>query len=133
MTAPIVQTVRFKASAKELYAAYMSPRAHAGFTGGGAAEISAKAGSRFSAFDGELFGTTLHTLPGKLIVQAWRSSGWKKSDPDSILTLAFRDEDGAGVIELAHINVPEHDHAGVTQGWREYYWKPLRAWLAARR
>jgi hypothetical protein len=27
--------------------------------------------------------------------------------------------------------VPMHDHADVKQGWRDYYWKPLRAWLAA--
>jgi len=26
-------------------------------------------------------------------------------------------------------NVPRHDRAGVTQGWKKYYWKPLRAYL----
>jgi activator of HSP90 ATPase len=132
MAAPIVQIAKFKASAKELYAAYMGARSHSAFIGGAAVEISAKPGSKFSAFDGDLLGTTLHVVPGKLIVQAWRSASWKKSDPDSILTLTFRDEGGEGVIELVHINVPDHDRDGVTQGWREYYWKPLRVWLARR-
>jgi len=28
-----------------------------------------------------------------------------------------------------HANVPKHDHAGVTKGWKKYYWEPLRRYL----
>ena len=28
------------------------------------------------------------------------------------------------------VNVPAHDHKGVSQGWRTYYWKPWNAYLA---
>ena len=35
--------------------------------------------------------------------------------------------DGAGV-ELVHVNVPEEDFAGVSQGWEKYYWAPCRAY-----
>ena len=130
MTAPIIQKVRFKASAKRLYAIYTDPDLHSEVTGAKAV-ISATAGAPFSAFDGELRGVTLFALPGRVFVQRWRSNAWPKADGDSILTLTFSNTAGEGVIELAHLNVPIHDQDGVKQGWHEYYWKPLRAWLAA--
>jgi activator of HSP90 ATPase len=134
MTATIEQTVRFPASARELYDMYLDPAKHAAMTAGGAVKISAKPGSKFTAFDGMLSGITIAAVPGKLIVQRWRGSHWNEADADSVLVLNFSDEtrkDGAksGRIDLAHVNVPKHDHAGVTQGWKQYYWKPMRAYF----
>ena len=129
MTAPIIQKARFKAPAKRLYAIYTDPVLHSEVTGAKAV-ISTTAGAPFSAFDGELRGVTLFALSGRLFVQRWRSNAWPKADGDSILSLTFSDAAGEGVIELAHLNVPIHQQ-GVKQGWQEYYWKPLRAWLAA--
>ena len=73
----------------------------------------------------------LAVVPGKLIVQRWRSVHFKKTDPDSILVLQFiQDGNRGGRIDLVHINVPGQDHAGVTKGWPTHYWKPLRRYLA---
>jgi len=130
MPPPIVQSVYFAAPARELYDLYMNPRRHAEFTDGGAVTISPKSGSRFGAFGGMLRGTTLSVIPGQLIVQRWRSSEWKDDDADSVLVLTFVQADRRGRIDLVH--VPEHDHAGVTKGWPQYYWKPLRAYLKRR-
>src|SRR5262249_50101726 len=123
MTKPIVQKVTFKAPAPALYRLYVDAKAHSQATGAKAL-ISPKPGSRFSAFDGELWGVTLLALKNKMIVQRWRSSSFKMSDADSILTLVFSNQADLGVVELCHVNVPDHDHAGVTQGWRDYYWTP---------
>jgi hypothetical protein len=30
------------------------------------------------------------------------------------------------------VNVPAHDHQGVTEGWKKYYWNPWRVYLAKR-
>jgi activator of HSP90 ATPase len=128
MTKPIIQSVTFAASASELFKIYMDPKRHAAFTGG-KVKISAKPGSAFSAFDGMLAGKVLWTIPNQMIVQRWRSTGWKKGDSDSILVLTFTDVGIKGQIDLYHANVPEHDHAGVTNGWKSYYWKPLKAYL----
>lgn len=35
-----------------------------------------------------------------------------------------------GRIELVHVNVPSHDYHGVNKGWKNYYWKPWRKYLA---
>jgi activator of HSP90 ATPase len=131
MTKPIVQSITFNTSAKELYGIYMDPKRHAKVTGA-PVKISSKPGSKFTAFGGMLWGSTLVAIPSKLIVQRWRSENFNKTDLDSILVLEFSQEGSEGRIDLVHVNVPEQDHAGVTNGWKKYYWEPLRKYLKPR-
>ena len=128
MTPSIEQSEHFPASARELYAIYLDPKRHAVFTGS-PVQISAKPGSSCRAFGGMITGKMLATVPGKLIVQRWRSVHFGKNDPDSILVLQFVQDGQRGRIDLAHINVPKQDHAQVVEGWPKHYWKPLRAYL----
>jgi activator of HSP90 ATPase len=126
----IKQSVILPASAKELYAMYVDPKKHGAIVGGEVL-ISAKPGSKFRAFGGALTGTMLQTVPGKLIVQAWRSTPFKKSDLDSTLILRFTPAGaGKGRIDLMHVNVPDQDYASATKGWKSYYWQPWRKYLA---
>jgi activator of HSP90 ATPase len=124
----VKQSVTLPAPAKDLYGMYLNPRTHKAITGGKVV-ISARAGSKFSAFGGMLRGRTLYTVPGRLIVQAWRSGGWKKGDLDSTLILRFTPRGRSGRIDLIHANVPDHDYRGVNKGWKHYYWKPWRKYL----
>jgi activator of HSP90 ATPase len=128
MLKTIEQSVHFPISAETLYDIYLDPKRHAAVTGA-PVKVSAKAGSKFAAFDGMLSGVTLATIPGKLIVQRWRSNQFHDGDLDSILILTFVQDGKRGRIDLVHVNVPEHDHDGVNDGWAKYYWKPLRAYL----
>ena len=130
MTKTIEQSVDFNASPETLYEMYMDSRKHSSATGF-PAKLGRKAGSAFTAFGGQLEGRTLVVVPGKMVVQAWRSIGWKKTDADSILVLNFRKEGSGGRVDLAHVNVPEYDHQGVTKGWGKFYWKPWQAYLKA--
>ena len=126
------QSVVLPASAKRLYAMYLNPKSHAAITGG-KVRIGARAGTPFSAFGGALSGRMLQTVPGKLVVQAWRSKAFHKGDHDSTLILRFLPAGrNRGRIELVHVNVPKHDYRGVNEGWKTYYWKPWRKLLAAR-
>jgi activator of HSP90 ATPase len=125
------QSVVLAAPAKALYAMYLSPKAHGSITGGKVV-VGARPGSRFSAFGGALRGRTLQTIGGRLIVQSWRSSAFKKSDPDSTLIIRFTPKGKAGCVDLVHVNVPDHDYNGVNKGWKNYYWKPWRKYLARR-
>jgi len=126
-TKPIVQTARFKAPPEELFELYMDSKKHSEATGG-RAKMSPKAGP-FTAFDGQLSGHNLLIIPGRMIVQAWRAVHWPASDPDSILILTFSKKPGGGQVDLVHANVPSHDHKGVTEGWRQYYWGPWKRYL----
>ena len=126
---PIIeQSVVLPASPAKLYAAYLSSREHSRLTGA-PAEISGKVGGKFTAFAGQLAGRNLVLVPNRMIVQAWRATHWPRKDADSILILRFSKAPGGGRIHLLHVNVPEHDHKGVTDGWASYYWKPWKDYL----
>ena len=128
MTKPIVQSVTFKATPEDLFAIFTDSQKHTAATGA-KAKVSAKAGAKWTAFDGMLLGKNLVVIPGSMIVQAWRASHWKESDLDSILILNFSKTPGGGRIDLVHAGVPQHDHKGVTKGWPQYYWVPWKAYL----
>jgi activator of HSP90 ATPase len=125
------QSVLLPASARELYATYLSPRGHGAITGGRVL-VSSRPGSTFRAFGGALRGRMLQTIPGRLIVQSWRSSAFKKTDPDSTLIIRFTPKGKQARVDLVHVNVPDHDYNGVNKGWKSYYWKPWRKYLARR-
>jgi activator of HSP90 ATPase len=116
-----------------LYEFFIDSNKHSAATGM-PAKISRKVGGKWSAFGGMICGKTLALIPNKMIVQTWRSTAWKKADPDSILVAQFeKSASGGATVYLTHIGVPEHDHKGVTQGWIKYYWDPWRKYLKGRK
>jgi len=121
----IKQSVRFNASPESLFDAYLDSRMHSAIVGR-KVSISKVVGGRFTAFNGMLSGKNLLIVRKKLVIQSWRSNGWKKTDPDSILILMFSKAGRGARVDLVHVNVPKHDLRGVTRGWHRYYWKP---WL----
>jgi activator of HSP90 ATPase len=129
MTKAIQQSVRFRARPEELFEMYLDSKKHSVATGG-AAQMSRKAGGAFTAWNGQLRGRNLLIVPKRMIVQAWRATHWKASDPDSILILQFSKAPGGGQVDMVHANVPQHDHKGVTKGWSQYYWKPWKKYLS---
>ena len=126
----VILAASFPASPDRLFDMYLDPQAHASFTGA-PVTIEPHPGTPFRAFDGALIGTMLHVVPKRLIVQAWRSKNWPTDAIDSVLTLTFWKEADGGRIELVHVNVPDEDFAGVSQGWEKYYWAPWRASVSA--
>ena len=126
----IRQTVTFDADPAALFQLYLDPKQHAAALGEGV-KISAKEGARFSAYDGYIVGKNLQVVPNELIVQSWRATDWKPSDPDSVLVLQFAREGKKTKLEVTHSNVPARQAAQLDQGWKEYYWKPFKAYLKA--
>ena len=125
----ITQSILLTASFDRLYATYLDPVLHASVTGA-AVMVGAEPGSVFRAFDGQISGSTLFVIAPRLIVQSWRSINFLESDPDSTLILSFVPEGANGRIDLIHIDVPEQDYQGVSDGWEKYYWEPWKRYLA---
>lgn len=123
MRSVIHQSVVLAAPGDELFDTYLDPARHAAVTGG-PVTIGPKPGDAFAAFDGQLSGQILAVVRPRLIVQSWRSVNFKDDDPDSTLILSFSEKGTAGRIDLIHVDVPEHDYDGVTEGWQKYYWQP---------
>ncbi len=124
----IQQSVILPASAETLYNTYLNPALHSAFTGA-PVTIGTEPGSPFSAFGGQLSGTMLAVIAPRLIVQSWRSVNFLATDPDSTLILTFAPEGSSGRIDLIHIDVPEQDYQGVSDGWDKYYWTPWKNYL----
>jgi activator of HSP90 ATPase len=125
----IEQSVSFlKTNPADLYELFMDSAKHTAATGM-PAKISRKIGGKWSAFGGMILGKTLSLVPNRMIVQAWRSSAWKRTDPDSVLIVRFEKAPGGAAVHLAHVGVPPYDHKGVTQGWKKYYWKPWKKYF----
>ena len=126
----IQQSVELPAAPEALFEMYVDARQHAAFTGS-EVTVSREPGSTFSAFGGALSGRMVATVPGRLVVQTWRSTNFGVDDPDSILVLAFSEAVSGGRIDLVHIGVADRDYDGVSEGWRKFYWDPWRAFLQA--
>ncbi|MBI4082267.1 MAG: SRPBCC domain-containing protein [Candidatus Lambdaproteobacteria bacterium] len=130
MAKTVTSSAAFPASPRTLYRMFLDAGEH-GAAIGASARIRPRVGGSFSIWEGQLTGRTLLLKPGRMIVQSWRSSTFRADDPDSILVLTFSGDARQGRISLVHVNVPDHDAAGVKQGWSRYYWKPWQAYLAA--
>ena len=128
MSRTIILAASLPATPDKLFDMYLDAEAHAAFTGLRVV-LEPHRGGVFEAFDGMLSGTILHVEPKTLIVQTWRSGNWPLTAMDSVLTLSFWPAEDGARIELVHVNVPEEDFAGVSQGWEKYYWTPWHDYL----
>ena len=131
MRSLITQSVVLPAPAEDLCATYLDPALHAAVTGA-SVTVRAESGAPFRAFDGQITGTMLSVVRPRLIVQSWRSINFREADPDSTLILTFVTEGKNGRIDLIHIDVPEQDYRGVSEGWEKYYWTPWKRYLAGK-
>jgi activator of HSP90 ATPase len=130
MRSIICQSIVLPAPASLLFDMYMDASRHAAFTGH-PVTIGEQSGAEFRAFDDMLTGTILIVVRPRLIVQSWRSLNFHGDDPDSTLILSFSDQGEEGRIDLVHLDVPESDYDGVTEGWGKFYWTPWRDYLNA--
>jgi activator of HSP90 ATPase len=126
-TKTIKQSVTIKASPHDVYEALMDSKKHAKFTGG-KASISRKVGGKFTAFDDYCEGINLELVPDKKIVQSWRANDWPEGHY-SKATFALNKTQGGTNLTFTQTSVPEDQYDAVSQGWREYYWAPMKEML----
>src|SRR5581483_10404284 len=112
-----------------LYSQYLDSKQHAALTGGNPAKISAKEGTKFTAWGGFILGTNLQLIKDELIVQSWRGSDWAKSEADSTFIMLFEQKGKDAIIHMTHANVPNKHVGGIKQGWVDYYWTPWKEYL----
>lgn len=122
----------FTASPAFLYKFFLDSKLHAGVTGA-KAKVSAKAGGKFTAWDGYISGKNVALVKNKKIVQQWRTTEFADGDPDSILELVFTAAGkGKAKLSLKHSGLPAGSAGGYKNGWKEFYFVPLKAYLKAR-
>lgn len=126
-TRNIHQTVTIKAPVSVVYRALVDSRMHTKIAGSKAV-IGPKPGSPFSVWNGAIHGITLRLVPEKKIVQAWRDEQWPK-DHYSVASFSFQKSGKGTRLVFDQYGVPANSYKGISGGWKEYYWNPMRAML----
>jgi activator of HSP90 ATPase len=123
-TKTIRQSVTFKASPHEVYEMLMDSRKHSKFTGE-KARISRKVGGKFSAYGGYIEGVNLDLIPDRKIVQSWRGNDWPEGHY-SKSTFSLKKVKNGSRLTFRQSGVPDKYYNDISQGWRDYYWKPMK-------
>jgi activator of HSP90 ATPase len=126
-TRAIRQRVTFRgATPHDLYESLMDSKKHSRFTGS-KASISRKVGGKFKAGDGWISGLNVELVKDKLILQAWRGNDddWPKGY-HSAVRFRFTNVPGGTRLDFLHSGVPAAAYEGIRDGWREFYWEPLK-------
>jgi activator of HSP90 ATPase len=126
-TKTIHQIVTFKATPHDVYETLMDAKKHSQLTGS-KARITKKVGDKFSIYEGEIEGVNLELVPDRKIVQSWRYSDWPEGHY-STATFLLEESNGATKLTFTQTEVPEELYEDVAQGWRDYYWQPMKEML----
>ena len=125
----IRQTVLIDAGPAEVFEAYVDPKKHAAFTGQSATG-SPRVGGKFTAGDGYISGKYLELEKGKRILHEWTTTEWPAGYPPSILELRLKAKGKKTELTMLHVKVPKEQVEYYTEGWKEFYWTPLKKYFA---
>lgn len=132
-TKSIKQSVIFFTKPDKIYQLLMNEKLHEAFTGSKAI-ISTKANGKFDVFDGYCHGYNIELVRAKRIVQAWHfaEDGWPD---DHFSTCSFQlDQDGnKTILTFVQTEVPEHKVEALKEGWKQFYWEPMKEYLKEHR
>jgi uncharacterized protein YndB with AHSA1/START domain len=123
-------TCSLPAPPETVYDAWLSSAGHSAMTGA-KAKISERLGAAYSAWDGYISGKTLELVPGRRIVQSWRTTEFSPEDPDSTITIDLVATKSGTKLTLTHRGAPDGQTSYETEGWRDYYFAPMVEYFSA--
>jgi activator of HSP90 ATPase len=131
-TTTIKQSVTLPADPVEVYHLIMDKDKHAAFTGAKVI-MSTEVNGKFDVFNGYCHGYNIELIEGKKIVQAWhfQEEGWPV-DHFSTCTFLFEKVGDKTKIRFAQTGVPEESLEALKEGWKQYYWDAMKAYLRNR-
>ena len=124
----IRQKVMIDATPEEVYEAYVNPKKHAEFTGSPATGTP-RAGGKFTAWDGYISGKFLELEEGKKVVHEWMTTEWPTGYPPSLVELTFKEKERKTELTMIHSRAPAEQAKEYAQGWKDYYWEPLKEYF----
>ena len=117
-----------KATAEQIYNAWLSSDGHTNMTGG-KATTSNKIGDSFTAWDGYIGGKNMELEPNKRILQSWRTAQFLENEVDSQIEVLLNEVDGQTELTLNHTNVPESGEHYI-KGWGVHYFEPMKEYFS---
>jgi len=131
-TIKITQKEIIPATPMEVYEAYIDEEKQTEFTGSKATS-DPRVGGEFTAWDGYITGKYIELKPGRKIVQEWRSSDFPEGAPPSRFEIGLREVKGGTELTMIHSGVPEEVAEDIGQGWKDYYWVPMKKYFKVRK
>lgn len=125
-------TCELPATPDEVYDAWLNSAKHSAMTGG-EAKASKRDGAAHSAWDGYITGRNVELVPGRKIVQTWRTSQFPDDHPDSTLTVSLAPIATGTKLTLLHEGVPDGQTSYELGGWEDNYFAPMKAYFEGRR
>lgn len=81
-------------------------------------------------YDDYITGTNVELIPGKKIVQRWRTVEFPEDAPDSLLEVSLKAEGNDCVLTLRHSEIPTGQAASYEQGWKDHYFEPMASYFS---
>lgn len=119
------------ASPKRVYEAWLSSEEHSAFTGD-EASVDAVVGGKHAAWGDYIQGTIVGLEPYRRIVQTWRTTDFPDDAPDSRLEVLLEGVEGGTKVTLSHTGIPDGQAKDYEQGWRDFYFEPMKEYLLTR-
>lgn len=88
--------------------------------------MNAKVGAKFSLWGGDVYGTNILVIPRAKLVQEWFSGKW---DKPSTVTFILKKEHEVTNIVLVQKNIPDNEVKSIEQGWKDFYFGPMKDFL----
>jgi len=127
----IHQEVTIDASPDAVYGVLTRSEDFARMTGGRAASIEGEIGGAVSLFGGDIKGRNIELVPGRRVVQAWRSQNWPEG-VYSIIRFELSPKGKGTKLVFDQAGHPEEATAMLEGGWTQMYWNPMNAMLAGK-
>ncbi|HEY1605953.1 MAG TPA: SRPBCC domain-containing protein [Allosphingosinicella sp.] len=126
------QEVTIAAPPMRVYDALLDSKSFAGFTGM-PARIDRRAGGATWLFGGLVTGRNVELVPGRRIVQAWRTVREWKPGVYSLVRFELQPRGSGTLLVLDQTGFPPGNFAHLDAGWPLRYWAPLKKFLATHR
>jgi activator of HSP90 ATPase len=127
-TTTVTATDEFRTTAEEMFQTFTDPQRIAAFTRGKPQIFEgAKAGGKFSIFDGNVTGEFTILEPGKRIVQKWRLAQWPEGHMSSQeIVFDQNDMDKVTNARVTWSGVPVGQEEVVKRNWEGYYIRSIK-------
>ncbi len=121
----IHQTYTIGANTEAVWQALTNPKTIEQW-GGGPAKMEPTVGTEFSLWGGEIYGKNITVEAPYTLIQEWYGGTW---DKPSIVTFSLTAKSGKTVLDLHQTVVPQDEVDDIADGWKQYYFDPIKALL----
>lgn len=80
---------------------------------------------RLLLWGGDIYGKNVNIVPLLRLQQEWYTKDFPKNK--TLVTFTFSEHDERTTVDLLHEYVDDGQYDEVSQGWRDYYMEPLKA------